>query len=124
MYISGVNELGEVIDIMSDDRYNNGYQNDMTLLSKCHFIKSFKTSPHVMGIVDPACLGQCFLGIDPSNNPGNTIGFVNETSTFKPDYDMFHVIDGKVFYNNCKILTLHVHSKKLKELKKKLNCQL
>ena len=122
MYIPGVNELCKVINIMSDERYNNGNQNDMNLLSMCHFIHSFDTSPTVRGIVDACCFGQCYMGIDP-NNSGNTdtIGFINETSTFKPDYEMFHIIDRKLFYNNTRILTLHIHSKKLKELKKKLN---
>lgn len=74
-------------------------------------------------IFDAAAMGQYLGGIDPRNDPKNTVGFVNETCVIK--YNMFKFIWVKI--NNIKrpflkigdleirIFNLHIHSKKLNE---------
>ncbi|NBO23927.1 MAG: hypothetical protein EBU93_01615 [Chlamydiae bacterium] len=69
-------------------------------------------------IFDAAAMGQFLGGIDPLNDPGNTVGFVNETCVIKYNkysfvYDgflrPFLSIDDSLF----PIFNLHIHSKKL-----------
>jgi hypothetical protein len=74
-------------------------------------------------IFDAAAMGQYLGGIDPRNDPKNTVGFVNETCVIK--YNIFKFIWVKI--NNIKrpflkigdleirIFNLHIHSKKLNE---------
>jgi hypothetical protein len=70
-------------------------------------------------IFDAAAIGQFLGGIDPKNQHGNTIGFINETSVIKYNKykfewikinDLFipHLIIGE---NKYKICNLHIHSK-------------
>ena len=78
-------------------------------------------------IFDGAAIGQYLYGIDPRNNPNNTIGFINETCIIK--YNKYKItfknINGinKPFIaiNNkdIPIFNLHIHSKKLKYVKNK-----
>ena len=73
-------------------------------------------------IFDAAAMGQMVGGIDPRNTPGNTIGFINETSVIKyNNYDFvwcnfqdnirkpYLKVDG----NMIPIFNLHIHSKNL-----------
>lgn len=100
--------------------------NDMELLSfydtwhKNEKIISFNTSPvgnFTPYIFDPACFGQNLLGIDPLNTKEkNTVGFVNETSDYKPVYTNFKNIDGEWFYMEYKMAILHIHCKDFTKL--------
>lgn len=74
-------------------------------------------------IFDGAAMGQYLGGVDPKNNPGNTIGFVNETCVIKYDKYKFKwmkkdryvfpylEVDNKLIHIN----NLHIHSKNLKK---------
>lgn len=73
-------------------------------------------------IFDAAAIGQYLGGIDPKNDPNNTIGFVNETCIIKYNHPNFNIqwkkcennIE-KPFLNNIPIFNLHIHSKNLKQ---------
>lgn len=79
-------------------------------------------------IFDAAAIGQYLGGIDPNNDPGNTVGFVNETCVIK--YNNY-VIKWKLVENMYKpfllinetesipIFNLHIHCKNLKKFIKK-----
>ncbi len=73
-------------------------------------------------IFDAAALGQYLGGIDPRNDPRNTVGFVNETCLFNPYYfsyiwledDLQRKVPHIVYRNQVfRINNLHVHSKNL-----------
>jgi len=72
-------------------------------------------------IFDAAAIGQYLGGIDPKNEPGNTVGFVNETCVIKYNNFKFEWCDKdnikKPFIKIKDILypifNLHIHSKKL-----------
>lgn len=74
-------------------------------------------------IFDAAAIGQYLGGVDPRNNPNNTIGFINETCLI--DYSKYkfiwinennlnipHVVINNI---NIPIVNLHIHSKNLKK---------
>lgn len=73
-------------------------------------------------IFDAAAIGQYIGGIDPINNPNNTIGFVNETCIIKyNNYNIWFEITNNmkkpyIEINNKKyeIFNLHIHCKNLK----------
>lgn len=138
IYIPNCDVLGLFLD-----KYNN-QANDMVNLSYCQ-----KIMPHMFDnfpiciqsdkysteqafvtrsfkkfnmIFDAAAMGQYLGGIDPRNNPNNTVGFINETSVIK--YDSFQFIwhtpsDNikkpfiKIDNTFIPIFNLHIHSKKL-----------
>jgi hypothetical protein len=75
-------------------------------------------------LFDAAALGQYLGGVDPRNMPGDTRGFVNETTVVKFNefpfvwsnhmtqtqiYQPFLVVDDELF----PIFNLHIHSKQL-----------
>ncbi len=69
-------------------------------------------------LFDGACVGQYIGGVDPRNTPGDTRGFINETSIFRCDRVN---IEWKTvnslncpFLNNMPMVNLHIHSKELK----------
>jgi hypothetical protein len=72
-------------------------------------------------IFDAAAIGQYLGGVDPRNNPNNTIGFINETCLI--DYSKYkfvwinennlnipHIVINNI---NVPIVNLHIHSKVL-----------
>ena len=74
-------------------------------------------------IFDAAAIGQYLGGVDPRNNPNNTIGFINETCLI--DYSKYkfiwinennlnipHIVINNI---NIPIVNLHIHSKNLKK---------
>jgi hypothetical protein len=75
-------------------------------------------------IFDAAALGQFVGGIDPRNDPRNTIGFVNETCVIR--FDIYKIwfendpADGlkkpyvEIDDKKYRIYNLHIHSKRLK----------
>jgi len=75
-------------------------------------------------IFDAAALGQFVGGIDPRNDPRNTIGYVNETCFIK--FDIYKIwfendpTDGlkkpyvEIDHKKYRIYNLHIHSKHLK----------
>jgi hypothetical protein len=73
-------------------------------------------------IFDAAAIGQFLGGIDPRNNSGNTIGFVNETCVI--DYSKYKFVWTNenrlktpyiiIKENEYPIINLHIHSKNLK----------
>ncbi len=69
-------------------------------------------------IFDGACVGQYIGGVDPRNTPGDTTGFINETSIFRCDNCTieWRTIDSlkRPFLNNIPLVNLHIHSKDLK----------
>jgi hypothetical protein len=77
-------------------------------------------------IFDAAAIGQYLGGIDPRNDPANTVGFINETCVIKYDnYTIVFtdegrpqiVIDGVTY----PIFNLHIHSKNLNKFILKSN---
>lgn len=69
-------------------------------------------------VFDGACVGQYIGGVDPRNMPGDTTGFINETSVIKCNKCNIEwkIIDDKkcLFINDVPIVNLHIHSKDLK----------
>jgi len=75
-------------------------------------------------IFDAAALGQFVGGIDPRNDPRNTIGFVNETCVIRFDvYKLWFENDPEdglkkpyleIDNKKYRIYNLHIHSKRLK----------
>ena len=79
-------------------------------------------------IFDAAAIGQYLGGVDPRNNPNNTIGFINETCLI--DYSKYefiwinennlnipHIVINNI---NIPIVNLHIHSKNLKNFLSKI----
>lgn len=71
-------------------------------------------------IFDAAAIGQYLGGIDPSNIPGDTTGFINETCIIK--YNNYNIIfeDKKPYIETfdgkkIPIFNLHIHCKNLKK---------
>ena len=105
--------LGKWVDTLPIFIENN--KNDVTNM----ITKNFK---HYNAIFDAAAIGQYLGGIDPRNQAGDTIGFVNETCVI--DYSKYTFIwknkdDLKYPYiivNNKEypIVNLHIHCKNLK----------
>lgn len=114
---------------------SKSYVNDMTLLGMFPLKHKFPDTPtNELGIFDGAALGQYLGGIDLRNSKqshhkfiNNTIGFVNETSEFKPNTYSYKISYRKIldgYPNNLKkyfcvdkknnyyqIHNLHIHSK-------------
>ncbi len=115
----------------------NLYNNDMELLGHYKKKGQLPVSPSdfladTLGIFDACCIGQYLGGIDFKNIPQHlikssfvnpTIGFINETSSFKPNSCVFGTslkddIDVKYFLEQKNhgifpINNLHIHSKQL-----------
>lgn len=71
-------------------------------------------------VFDGACIGQYLGGVDPRNNPSDTIGFINETTIFDVSIFKYEFINGEPFMilsndTKVKINNLHIHSKKLQK---------
>ena len=89
-------------------------------IDKCIYNENYK---QFSSIFDGAAIGQYLGGVDPRNNVGNTIGFVNETCIIKYDkYNFKWLIkkNGKFPYIeiNKKLIpinNLHIHCKDLKK---------
>ena len=74
-------------------------------------------------LFDAAAIGQYIGGVDPRNDPNNSVGFINESAlyqvnNFKIEWKIdkdgripYLVYDDKIY----KLNNLHIHSKKLKE---------
>jgi hypothetical protein len=114
-------------------QFGNTFLNDMVLFGNLteDDIYLFPNEPTTNStiIFDAAAIGQYLGGVDSRNDSSNTVGFVNETSIFKPDtceYINVKTEDNLVLftarYKECfkeipnqliKIANLHIHSKKL-----------
>jgi len=83
---------------------NNDYSNQFSIFNS---------------IFDGAAIGQYLGGVDPRNDSGNTIGFINETTIFNPSNSEYEWEDGEIFMvyndNRIKINNLHIHSKNLEK---------
>lgn len=75
-------------------------------------------------LFDAAALGQFLGGVDPRNQAGNTRGFVNESSVFRPDTvkilwtsdeqgRRYPYIAAPANQESLRIANLHIHSKQL-----------
>jgi len=64
-------------------------------------------------LFDGACVGQYIGGVDPRNNPGDTRGFINETTVFQCDKVTIEWREGKPWLNSLPLMNLHIHSKDL-----------
>lgn len=88
-----------------------------------HFVT--RTYPMFNMIFDAAAIGQYLGGIDPRNNPADSIGFINETSVIKYNNYRFvwHTPQDNIKRPYMKlsdntiipIFNLHIHSKKLSD---------
>lgn len=113
------------------------YVNDMTLLGKYPLKYKFPDTPTIqIGMFDGAALGQYLGGIDLRNSKephhkyiNHTIGFINETSDFKPNLYKYNTVYDKTLQheqyptnlkkyfcvdnrnNYYQIHNLHIHSK-------------
>lgn len=120
----------------SNSMLAKSYMNDMNLLGLFPLKHKFPDTPSEFGVFDGAAIGQYLGGTDLRNtnqshnkytNP--TIGFINETSDFKPNTFRYksvyqHVLDGypkvvKRYFcidkenqsKHYQIHNLHIHSK-------------
>lgn len=124
MYIPDAEKIFNMTEYFITMLGNGEELNDMELLNNFDRvfkeINSFKTSPidnSTPYIFDPACFGQNLLGIDPRNtSEKSTVGFINETSTYKPVYTNFKNINGEWFYMEYKLAILHIHCKDFSNL--------
>lgn len=64
-------------------------------------------------IFDAAAIGQYLGGVDPRNIPGNSSGFINETTVIKYNEFEFTWMNGLPFMQGIPIFNLHIHSKNL-----------
>jgi hypothetical protein len=71
-------------------------------------------------VFDGAAIGQYLFGIDPRNNPNNTVGFINETTNFDPSIfsykkygDSLYMIHNDI---KTKIANIHLHCKNMDSL--------
>ena len=65
-------------------------------------------------IFDAAAVGQYMGGVDPRNDSGNTVGFINETCVVKCNKVQLEWIGGSLVMNTMPLVNLHIHSKDLK----------
>ncbi len=77
----------------------------------------YETAPEFDSLFDGACVGQYIGGVDPRNTPGDTRGFINETTVFECDKCTveWRVKDGMKYpyLNGRPLANLHIHSKNL-----------
>lgn len=111
-----------------------GFINSRSLENEMRYLSEFQAStdvypfyelpltrdhPHFAAfdsIFDAAALGQCLGGVDPRNQPGNTVGFVNEDSPWpdlKPSWLTWNADHQPLFRTSCIVRNLHIHSKQL-----------
>jgi len=64
-------------------------------------------------LFDGACIGQYVGGVDPRNQAGDTVGFINETSVIKCNKMTVVFVDKKPVLNGIPLVNLHIHSKDL-----------
>jgi hypothetical protein len=68
-------------------------------------------------LFDGAAVGQFIGGVDPRNKPGDTCGFINETTVFRCDQQRveWRGPAGRrcPFMNDLPLVNLHIHSKDL-----------
>jgi hypothetical protein len=64
-------------------------------------------------LFDGAAIGQYIGGVDPRNIPGDTRGFINETTVIKCNKMTFEWRNKKPFLNGLPLVNLHIHSKDL-----------
>jgi hypothetical protein len=90
------------------------------ILSKEYQFVSYNF-PKFNCIFDAAAIGQYLGGVDPRNNPSNTIGFINETCIIKYNNYKFiwkyedNIKKPFIIINDTEIpiFNLHIHSKNL-----------
>jgi hypothetical protein len=107
-------------DMQTLSDYRNTYPEDVGCLPIIYNYAEpidtiFKEHAELFGVLfDGACVGQYIGGVDPRNIPGNTTGFINETTVFRCDRAKVTWSLGKVPYlNGMKLVNLHIHSKEL-----------
>jgi hypothetical protein len=74
----------------------------------------YQAAPDFKFLFDGAAVGQYIGGVDPRNNSGITIGFINETCEFKCNKATIEWRDKKPWLNGMPLVNLHIHSKDLK----------
>jgi hypothetical protein len=109
LFIPNDNSIKDFITHILNSIKSNPGQNDMGLMGNYKNKYHFPDSPNhnfasELGIYDGAAIGQYLGGTDLQNHPkhliknkyiNQTIGFINETSTFKPN-----TVDFNKTYNN------------------------
>jgi len=65
-------------------------------------------------LFDGAAIGQFIGGVDPRNIPGDTRGFINETTVIKCDKLCIEWNNKRPYLNGAPLVNLHIHSKDLK----------
>ena len=131
MFIPTQRSIFDFLEFSLSELKKNKELNDMNLMGTYSNKNTFPESPihalsEKLGVFDGACIGQYIGGIDIRNtkikllnrytNP--TIGFINETSVFKPNSCSYYINEkGEWSLNNTnknyKINCLHIHSKQL-----------
>ena len=133
MYIHNYKVLEKFLDFIKKETLDYTiFKNDMELMGLYKHKKYFNNIPkNNEYLFDGAAIGQYLGGVDPRNIEGNTKGFINETSIFKPNLFIFE----KQIYNNLnywickkdllnsKIANLHIHSKNLCEFSSDINIE-
>jgi len=130
IFIPNHDILGNILE--KYDMNKNDMENFIDIASQTNYIKSFPIFPsdhaitdeekfvsqnYTSFIFDAAAMGQYLGGVDPQNDPSNTVGFVNETCVIKYNRYNFDWKDEKPFLRIDKsvvpIFNLHIHSKQL-----------
>lgn len=72
-------------------------------------------------LFDGAAIGQYIGGVDPRNAPGDTRGFINETTVIKCNKMTVDWSNTSPILNGLPLVNLHIHSKDLARWSKKKN---
>lgn len=118
MYIKSAQQLNDMLPTVLAGAAKG--QNDMVTLAA--YANKTKTvghlpivnpSPEFNVLFDGAAVGQYIGGVDPRNDPKNTIGFINETTIFSCADQTIEWIQDVPYMNNLPLVNLHIHSKDL-----------
>lgn len=147
LFIPNANEMLQLVKYISDTmKGSDSFMNDMNLLGVYPNFKSFNAYPNNQHkyLYDGAAIGQYLDGIDVKNLNGlpedkesqqykliqfnnPTVGFINETSLYKPNKSVFYkkqfyvtgltipinILLCKTNENTNMIPNIHIHSKQL-----------
>jgi len=118
MYIKSAKQLNDMLPTVLAGAAKG--QNDMVTLAAyanktttVGHLPIVKLTPEFGVLFDGAAVGQYIGGVDPRNDPKNTIGFINETTTFKCDDQTIEWRQHVPYMNNLPLVNLHIHSKDL-----------
>lgn len=117
VYVPDTDKMRDLCEFMV--QHHQG-RNDMDLLALYPRKNTFPFIPGESPIIyDGAAIGQYLGGVDPRNVQGNTVGFINETCTFRCNEFMIvkeRDARGLAFFviGGSRVQNLHIHSKHLR----------